>query len=846
MGQAEKRFQDFTIEELKRVLHSIEHPHSLNDHPWAWSGFVKEHAQKFPDLQALSRGELLLHTIKYHFLKLLPQSPPRPGKRIATKWGQFGILAARYFYPLTEGNPPPPTLEEAWRNIDESVNYFVEAKAAGDAKSESGIQLFTFSDVMELSPNSPPLSTLSDWHTRGLEDLRRLLETSNTSHIQKQKKNTALEKNRSQRLGRRVLLIIAILVLSLFSWTGVKAARIYQLGKELYNQYQGITSQNDFVDLRPQTTEHLGSQISLANQRLQKLDAEMQPFYAFAPFFRWLPGHGGDIENSRAILDYLSSLVSAADRSFDAMQPLLSVYATTDGEQPPISQQELFAQLQESQNDFQLALALLEDAERAREQIDFFSLSQQVQTEIQKVDQLLPFLKDGLMVGAQLPAAVGLGPSGPKTYLLLLQNEDELRATGGFITGVGAMTLEDGKILSFEIENSPEIDNLDLPYNALPWQMAEYMDGGLWLIRDANWSPDFPQVANFAERLYAYSKVHAVDGVIALDQHAIELLLEATGPIEVGGELVSAENVVPFMRTQKDILNEGLGYEHSKDFLPVLAQALITKIQAYESLLGQTFYEQLLHALNEKHMLVQLDNQELMDILSRRSWDGAIRRGDADYLAVIEANLGFNKVNAATETSIVYSVDLQDLSNPRAYLEIAVFNENPAFIPCIPRQELIEPGYAGLIKQCYWNYLRVYTQEGTKLIDATAHTVPGDWMITGRSVPAQVDELSELDGGYGFGTLFVVPTDSSVRTEFEFGLPIGVAVLDAEKNQITYKLNLQKQAGTMGRQIELTITPPTGYTLIDSNQPGEWKDARWTTKLTLRTDLELILVFGRE
>src|SRR5213596_1610256 len=58
---------------------------------------------------------------------------------------------------------------------------------------------------------------------------------------------------------------------------------------------------------------------------------------------------------------------------------------------------------------------------------------------------LWPFL--GLLgrlpeVGALLRLAPGLaGLDRPKTYLILVENEDELRATGGYITAAGTVTV---------------------------------------------------------------------------------------------------------------------------------------------------------------------------------------------------------------------------------------------------------------------------------------------------------------------------------------------------------------------------------------------------------------------
>ena len=52
-------------------------------------------------------------------------------------------------------------------------------------------------------------------------------------------------------------------------------------------------------------------------------------------------------------------------------------------------------------------------------------------------------LRDGLELAQALPSL--LGADKPAEYLLLAQNPDELRATGGFIGAVGVLTLDQGR-----------------------------------------------------------------------------------------------------------------------------------------------------------------------------------------------------------------------------------------------------------------------------------------------------------------------------------------------------------------------------------------------------------------
>ena len=128
--------------------------------------------------------------------------------------------------------------------------------------------------------------------------------------------------------------------------------------------------------------------------------------------------------------------------------------------------------------------------------------------------------------------------SGPKTYLLLAENEDELRPTGGFITSVGNLVLHDGQVISLEFEDVGNLDDWTKPYPAAPWQLQDYMDSPVLILRDANWFTDYPTSAMWAEYLYAYAHEHSEDGVIAFDQHFLVMLLGQLGPLQVAGSAV--------------------------------------------------------------------------------------------------------------------------------------------------------------------------------------------------------------------------------------------------------------------------------------------------------------------
>ena len=85
-----------------------------------------------------------------------------------------------------------------------------------------------------------------------------------------------------------------------------------------------------------------------------------------------------------------------------------------------------------------------------------------------------------------------LGMDTPRTYLLLVQNNHELRATGGFISAFGRLVVDGGQIADLQFVDSYEVFSPQSEYPPAPQPMNDYMGIQLQVARDANWSPDLP------------------------------------------------------------------------------------------------------------------------------------------------------------------------------------------------------------------------------------------------------------------------------------------------------------------------------------------------------------------
>jgi len=211
-----------------------------------------------------------------------------------------------------------------------------------------------------------------------------------------------------------------------------------------------------------------------------------------------------------------------------------------------------------------------------------------------------------------------------------------------------------------------------------------------------------------------------------------------------------------------------------------------------------------------------------------------------------DTNIGFNKTNAVVEASLTYDVDLRNVAAPESTLTI--LHKNSAHeIHCshwnVSGQ--IQGDEAYPINRCYWSYTRVYKQTGVALLESTPHAIPGEWMLLGKPVPAQVDELDEeLAGVQGFGTLIVVPGGDTRITTFKFALPRAILSRQDATSQLYYRLHVQKQPGTLAVPLAIRIHLPGRAMLQFASMEGIQQEQSLLFKTDLRTDVDLELIFS--
>ncbi|NTW27520.1 MAG: DUF4012 domain-containing protein [Candidatus Moranbacteria bacterium] len=349
-----------------------------------------------------------------------------------------------------------------------------------------------------------------------------------------------------------------------------------------------------------------------------------------------------------------------------------------------------------------------------------------------------------------------------KTFMVLFQNNMEIRPGGGFIGAFGIVKIKDGKVLSMETHDLSNFDARIPDTVPTPYPMQETLKVKSWKLRDSNFSPDFATNAKKAEEFYRMGDgQEQFDGVIGITSNVLTSILKITGPISIEGYpgTYDSENAVLALEYQveKAFDEQGIDRGERKSIMSDLAKEIEKRVFDFSVSQKIDLAQVLLTDLNKKDIQLYFKDDNIQNLANDAKWTGAVDQSwNKDYLMTSDANLGSFKSDYFVKRSIDYTVDLSK-DVPTAKLKIT---------------------YEHTAKQKDWmtrdytDYLRVYVSEKA-------------WLIDQKNFD-NTQFGSEFGKKY-FGAIIRVPIGTSKTIEMNYTLPASV------KND--YDLKIQKQAG---------------------------------------------------
>ncbi len=377
-----------------------------------------------------------------------------------------------------------------------------------------------------------------------------------------------------------------------------------------------------------------------------------------------------------------------------------------------------------------------------------------------------------------------IGINGKKTYLVLFQNNSELRPTGGFIGSFALATLDAGKLIDFSISDVYSADGQLKGHVEPPAPIKQYLREASWYLRDSNWDPDFSISASRAEWFLEKELDRSVDGVVALDLEVVKTLLDVVGTVEVDGfdEKITSLNMYEKLQyaVEKDFFP---GSYKKRNLLSALASVIMTKLSDLPKSSYQNLAIKMSALADGRHIQFFFNNQKAQKAISQVGWDGSVVKPNCSgncqdiFISLIDANLGVNKANYFIKKS--YNLEFELKENTVSYS----LSEN---ITNASRENYSLGGR-------YKSYLRAQSGLNAIFLPIT---------IKGGKVDRTIEpEIAISHGIKEAGVLFEVPPSESREVTYEWQEPKLIDTTKAGNLNIYWR----KQAGSEADTVSISI-----------------------------------------
>ncbi len=412
-----------------------------------------------------------------------------------------------------------------------------------------------------------------------------------------------------------------------------------------------------------------------------------------------------------------------------------------------------------------------------------------------------------------------------REYLVLLQNESELRPNGGFIGSVGFLSFQGGKLLKFEVKDVYEIDGQLKGHVEPPTEIRDHLGEAGWFLRDANWNPNFLVSAAQIQWFLEKSVNQKVDGVIGINLAVAREILSVVGEVQVVdfNEKVNKDNLYE----QAQFYAETKFFPGSiqkASFLGGVSKQLFEEIKLLPSNkkleLGRVFIKMLL----SNDLQMALNDKEAARKMAEMSWDGSMYSGKcrnedcvSDYLYVLEANVGVNKANYFLYRNIEQVIDISQRSVARV---VKINYENTAK----------NNGWPG---GDYKNYLRLYLPNNINIAQVSISDAdrPESVKVYGR----EDLNIKQLGSKTELGFLVTVPINSKKTVEVRYSSEINIT----NKDKFSYIHYIQRQPGFGDTGLVTLLSMPTGWQPLQVQPTASLVGGKLLFNQKLETDIKM-------
>jgi hypothetical protein len=431
------------------------------------------------------------------------------------------------------------------------------------------------------------------------------------------------------------------------------------------------------------------------------------------------------------------------------------------------------------------------DANRYPETFKGIALRSSINQAKDSIDQAKQLVSDGKPILTKVSWL--LGKDKTRNYLVVFQNDGELRPSGGFWTAYTTIAVNNGKISPGTASNIYDLDDKLSSTTPAPRLIKSYHINVPYLnLRDSNLSPDFPTDAQvFLDGYYkAMGKKPQFDAVVALDTQVLVDIVKVLGKLDttVGTFTTDADprcsGCPKIIYDLEWISGRPRNYieKDRKGFMGPLMRALLANAMGSGKDKMAPLATAFFNDIYQKHIMFYFTDSEVQKAAQLANISGHIVQTDAniDYFHLNDANFASAKSNIFITQKIKHEITNKNNSVEH---KVTITYTNPAKASNCN----LEKGDLCLNAPTYRDLFRFYVPTGSQLIK-----------ITGSEVePVKYEELGKQVFEGFYGNKYPLYAMSNTKVSIQYTSPI--------KPSKNYVLYLQKQPGTKPIEYEIYI-----------------------------------------
>ncbi len=422
------------------------------------------------------------------------------------------------------------------------------------------------------------------------------------------------------------------------------------------------------------------------------------------------------------------------------------------------------------------ALPLLQDAESASRLVkpdqfpaEYREKLEDLPEQLNQAEQMVRELKT---ISEAL--SVFLGKDELRNYLLVFQNDSELRPSGGFMGSVAEVRFSEGKIHSMYVPPGGPYDLKSQLTARVQAPEPMHLINPLWQFQDANWHADFAKSAESINWFWSNSGQPTLDGVIAVNASFMESVLSVLGPIEMPeyGKTITAENF--YLETQKAVELEYDKTENApKKFIGDLFDEILIQSKNLKKEQWLMLASAASEALETKNIQIAMFDADEEALINQFGWGGSYKQTGGDFLAIVGANIAGQKTDRVVKESVLHEVKIEADGS-------------------IIDKVLLNRVHEGSKNELFYGvrnvqYVRFYLPKGSEIIDASGFLTPPENLFKKPLATDEKDALldmieqSQIPG----------PDSTTIAIEGDYTVVGGWLQLDPGRSQdviISYRL----------------------------------------------------------